>query len=265
MPVTLGMVGLGLAGAAGKAIGRGVANRQMRKLLADQPKYKYDEMARTLLNARMPGAAQAERNIFQSGANAMGRMQQAATSASDVMQAAAGVQAQGNQALQGLAGQEAQDYQRRYGNYQEEQQRKFADELRQYQTRAQLEGAMQENKQNTWGDISNAGFSLASFNAAGGFGKNGLQGMFGKNGGGVDQAAAVSNMSKIGYPKVMPPTNTGAVQGAYAPSALRNMSYMGQPTMGNYGQMGLMYNANNPYYFQQQALMYPQQYPGGYE
>lgn len=182
MPVTLGMVGLGLAGSVGKMIGRGAANKQMRKLLADQPKYKYDEMARTLLNARMPGAAQAERNIFQSGANAMGRMQQAATSASDVMQAAAGVQAQGNQALQGLAGQEAQDYQRRYANYQDEQQRKFADELRQYQTRAQLEGAIQENKQNTWGDISNAGFSLASFNAAGGFGKSGLQGMFGKTG-----------------------------------------------------------------------------------
>lgn len=162
-------------------IGRGAANKQMRKLLAEQPKYKYDGMARTLLNARMTGAAQAERNIFQSGANAMGRMQQAATSAADVMQSAAGVQAQGNQALQGLAGQEALDYQRRYGNYQEKQQRKFADELRQYQTRAQLEGAMQENRQNTWGDISNAGFSLASFNAAGGFGKSGLQGMFGKS------------------------------------------------------------------------------------
>ncbi len=264
MPVTLGMVGLGLAGSVGKMIGRGAANKQMRKLLAEQPKYKYDGMARTLLNARMPGAAQAERNIFQSGANAMGRMQQAATSAADVMQSAAGVQAQGNQALQGLAGQEALDYQRRYGNYQEEQQRKFADELRQYQTRAQLEGAMQENRQNTWGDISNAGFSLASFNAAGGFGKGGLQGMFG-NKGGVDQANAISNMSKIGYPKVMPPTNMGAVQGAYTPSALRNMSYLGQPSMGNYGQMGLMPNAMNPYYYQQQALMYPQQYPGGYE
>jgi hypothetical protein len=182
MPVTLGMVGLGLAGSVGKMIGRGGANRQMRKLLAEQPKYKYDGMARTLLNARMPGAAQAERNIYQSGANTMGRMQQAATSASDVMQAAAGTQAQENQAFQGLAGQEAQDYQRRYGNYQEEQQRKFADELRQYQTRAQLEGAIQENKQNTWGDISNAGFSLASFNAAGGFGKEGLKGVFGKTG-----------------------------------------------------------------------------------
>jgi hypothetical protein len=182
MPVTAIAAGIGLVGGIGKMIGRGKANRQMRDLLASQPKYKYDEMARTLLNARMPGAAQAERNIYQGGANTMGRMQQAATSSADLMQAAAGTQAQENQAFQGLAGQEAQDYQRRYGNYQEEQQRKFADELRQYQTRSQLEGAIQENKQNTWGDIANMGFGLASFNAQGGFGDKGLKGLFGKTG-----------------------------------------------------------------------------------
>lgn len=168
MPVLIS-AGVGLAGSIGKMIGRGAANRQMKKLLAEQPKYKYDEMARTLLNARMPGAAQAERNIYQTGANALGRMQQAATSSADLMQAAAGVQAQGNQAFQGLAGQEAQDYQRRYANYQDEQQRKFADELRQYQTKSQLQGAIQENKQNTWGDIANLGFSVANFASAGGF------------------------------------------------------------------------------------------------
>jgi hypothetical protein len=261
MPVTAIAAGIGLVGGIGKMIGRGKANRQMRDLLASQPKYKYDEMARTLLNARMPGAAQAERNIYQGGANTMGRMQQAATSSADLMQAAAGTQAQENQAFQGLAGQEAQDYQRRYGNYQEEQQRKFADELRQYQTRSQLEGAIQENKQNTWGDIANMGFGLASFNAQGGFGDKGLKGLFGKSGGGgVNQANAVANMSKMGYPRMTSPTNTGAMQGAYNPIALSNMANMGQPQMGNYGNIGMIPNANNPYYYQSQALMQPQ-YP----
>lgn len=160
----------------GKAIGRSQANKQMRQLLKDQPKYKENALATTMLNARMPGAAQAERNIYGEQASMLGRAQQAATSSSDIMQQLGGAQAQTNQALQGLAGQEAADYQRRYGNYISEKDKAFSDELRQYQTRAQLEGAIQENKQNTMGDIANVGMGLANFGAAGGFSGAGLTG-----------------------------------------------------------------------------------------
>jgi hypothetical protein len=98
------------------------------------------------------------------------------------MQSAAGVQAQQNQAISGINQAELADYQRRYGNLVEAQDADYAAAQEQYAMKAKMQGAMQENRQNTWGDISNAGFSLASFNAAGGFGKNGLQGMFGKTG-----------------------------------------------------------------------------------
>jgi hypothetical protein len=179
MPVTLGMVGLGLAGSVGKMVGRRKANQELETMLGQIPAYKNRAgFAQTLLNARMPGAAAAERNVFQSGANTMGRMQQSATSASDLMQAAAGVQSQQNQAISGINQAELADYQRRYGNLVEAQDADYAAAQRDYATKAQLRGAMQENRQNTWGDISNMGFSLASFNAAGGFGKEGLQNMF---------------------------------------------------------------------------------------
>jgi len=179
MPVTLSMVGLGLAGAAGKAIGRGKANKELEKMIGQIPAYKNRAgFAQTLLNARMPGAAAAERNIFQSGANTMGNIQKSATSAADLISAAGGVQSQQNQAISGLNQAELADYQRRYGNLVEAQDSDYAAAQRDYAMKAQLRGAIQENKQNTWGDISNAGFSLASFNAAGGFGKGGLQGMF---------------------------------------------------------------------------------------
>ena len=55
------------------------------------------------------------------------------------------------------------------------------------------------------------------------------------------------------------------VQGAASPLALSNMANIGQPIMGSYGQRGMLPSANNPYYYQQQALMYPQQYPGSFE
>tara|TARA_R110000868_G_scaffold157413_1_gene384636 strand:- start:147 stop:884 length:738 start_codon:yes stop_codon:yes gene_type:complete len=173
MPVII-PAAIGLVGGVGKMIGRGQANRQMRKLLAEQPKYKENQLATTQLNARMPGAAQAERNIYGEQANILGRSQQAATSSSDVLQQLGGVQAQTNQALQGLAGQEAVDYQRRYQNYTTEKDKAFEDQLRQFQNRAQIEGGIQENKQNSWGDVSSMGFGVANFAAQGGFNKGGF-------------------------------------------------------------------------------------------
>lgn len=168
--------GVGLLGSVGKMIGRGKANKELERLMGEIPAYKNRAgLAQTLLNARMPGAAAAERNIYQTGANTLGRTQQAATSASDLMQAAAGVQAQQNQAISGINQAELADYQRRYGNLVEAQDADYAAAQRDYAMKTQLKGAMQENRQNTWGDISNMGFSLASFAAAGGFGKGGLQ------------------------------------------------------------------------------------------
>jgi len=106
------MVGaiLGLAGTALQAYTQAQQNKRIKNLMAQMQAPSKDALNQAQLerNARMPGAEQAEQNIYQSGANAMGRMQQGATSGADVMQAAAGVQGQSNQAFQNLAGQESQ-------------------------------------------------------------------------------------------------------------------------------------------------------------
>jgi len=88
MPLPLIGLGIGLIGAAGKMFGRGKANRRMDALLKSDPQYKANPLAaerlnltKTLLNARMPGAVQAEKNIYRSGANATAGATAAATDA----------------------------------------------------------------------------------------------------------------------------------------------------------------------------------------
>jgi hypothetical protein len=170
------MAGVGLAGAVGKAIGRGQSNRQLRALQSQMPVYSIDEsikrrlgLAQTLLNARMPGAAAAERNIYQTQANQMAGAERAATDPNQLLLTGAGAAGQAGQAFNQLGQAEAQDYQRRYGNLvsaeesmAQERQREFEQRMRNYQMQAQIQGAINENRQNMFGDISNAGFGAAS-------------------------------------------------------------------------------------------------------
>jgi hypothetical protein len=231
MIAQLAMLGGGLLA---KGIGRAIANKKLTELEKNMPKYKENALATTLLNARMPGAAQAERNILAEQANMLGKSQQAATSSSDIMQQIGGLQSQTNQALQGLAGTEAADYQRRYGNYINEKDKVFADELRQYQTKAQLQGARQENMQNTFGDIANLGMGLANFEAAGGFKGTSLQDLVGK------KTPAVDNT--IAQPQTLPlsTSTVGAIpgQGAIDLNFRRNVP----------AQYNESYNHNSPNY-----------------
>ena len=187
--ITLAGLGLGLAGSVGKGIQRSKANKELKNLMNTMPQYKENPLfaqrlglAQTLLNARMPGAAAAERNIYQTQANQMANVQRGATSGSDVLLAGAGAAGQAGQAFNQLGQAEAADYQRRYGNLAsaqdaqaQEQQRLFEDQLRRYQMQTQLQGAIQENRAATWGDISNFGMGAANMAASGG-----LDGLFGK-------------------------------------------------------------------------------------
>lgn len=184
MPVIIG-AGIGLAGGIGKAIGRGRSNRELRALQSRMPQYKANPLyaqrlglAQTLLNARMPGAAAAERNIYQTQANQMAAAQRAATDPNQLLLTGAGAAGQAGQAFTQLGQAEAQDYQRRYGNLAtaqesmaQEQAREYEDQLRRYQMEAQIQGAINENRQNMFGDISNAGFGAAYLGASGAFNK----------------------------------------------------------------------------------------------
>ena len=189
-------IGLGLIGGIGKMFGRAKANRELKALAKQDPTYSADPrimqmanqrlgLANTLLNARAPGAMQAERNIYSTQAGQLAGLNRSATDASQALAVAAGIGGQTQDAFTNLGQQEAQDYYRRLENQGQAQQgvmneaqrvegNMFNDQLRKYQNKMDIQGAMQQNRQNTWGDISNLGFGLADFGMSGGF-----NGMFG--------------------------------------------------------------------------------------
>ena len=186
--VAVGVAGVGLVG---KALSRHKANNTMDKLIQQDPNYATSaagiannklasgrlSLAQTLLNARMPGAARAERNIYTTQANQLGSISRNATDSSQALALGASTLGQTNQAFDQLSGQEAQDYQRRYGdveNAQEgvinEQNKQFQDDTRRFGDTTQFKGAQAANRAANWGDLSNFGFGLADFGASGGFG-----------------------------------------------------------------------------------------------
>jgi hypothetical protein len=171
MPITAAGLIVGGLGTVGKMIGRAKSNRELRALQARMPQYvKQTGLAQTLLNARAPGAAQAEANIYQQEANQMAGAQRAATSGNQLLLAGAGATGQANQAFGQLQQAEAGDYQRRYGNLTAAQQADYTAAQQQYGQQAQIQGAIQENRQNTWGDVAGLGFAAAQLGAQGAFG-----------------------------------------------------------------------------------------------
>lgn len=188
--MTAAGLGLGLIGGIGSIFGNAKSNRELNKLLKQDPTYKANPiagqqlgLAQTLLNARMPGAAAAERNIYGAQANTMAQVNRNATDSSQVLALAGASQGQANQAFSNLGQQEAQDYQRRYGNLVGAQQgminegdKVYQDQVRRFQDLASIRGAQNQNRQNTWNSISNLGMGAANI------------GMFGgMNGGGGDK------------------------------------------------------------------------------
>lgn len=233
----IAQLGMMAGGMLAKGLGRANANKQLIELERNMPKYKENALATTLLNARMPGAAQAEKNILAEQANMLGKSQQAATSSSDIMQQIGGMQSQTNKSLQDLAGTEAADYQRRYGNYINEKDKVFSDQLRQYQTSAQLQGARQENMQNTFGDIANFGMGLANFEAAGGFKGTALADLIGKK-----TPTSLTPSSLAPQQQTMP--FSASTMGAIPGQGLINLNSRGMtsPQYNDY------YNPNSPNY-----------------
>lgn len=174
--------GIGIIGGIGKMIGRGKANRQMNRLLKEDPVYSENPLARqrlglaqTMLNARMPGSQAVQNNIYGNQANTLSNIQRGATDSSQALALASGVQGSTNDAFNNLGIQESQDYQRRYGNLSQAQEgviqegdKVFSDQKRRFGNKMQVKGAINENRQNNWGDVSNMGFGLADFAMKGG-------------------------------------------------------------------------------------------------
>jgi len=221
LPLLAGLA-IGAVGAIGKAIGRGKANKQMDALLAKNPAYTENPLARqrlglaqTLLNARMPGAVAMERNLFTNQATQLNRLDRGATDASQALAAAAGIGAQTDNSLNQLGINEAQDYQRRLGNLSDAQQgvimegdKVFQDKTRRYNDEFSVRGAQQQNRQNNWGDVSNFGFEFANFAT-----KN--PGMFSGGGSG---GSGISSLSRATPPQGMMRTGNFSVGNLPTPS-----------------------------------------------
>jgi hypothetical protein len=200
-PLAIAGLGIGLIGGIGGMFGAAKSNRQLDALLKQDPAYKANPLvaqrlglANTLLNARAPGAAAAERNIYQNQANTQANVNRNATDSSQALALAAAGQGQTNQAFSNLETQETQDYQRRYGNLVgaqdasvQEGDKVYQDQIRRFQDMAQIRGAQAHNRSSAWSSLSNFGMGAMSLGLMGG------SSMFGSGGGGGMPPPAGSN------------------------------------------------------------------------
>lgn len=246
LPLLLGL-GVGLAGSIGKMFGRGQANKKMESLMKQDPAYAANPLAgqrlalaQTMLNARMPGVIQAERNILSNQGNQINNVNRVATDASQALAFAAGIGGNTDRQLADLGLAESQDYYNRLNNVFDAQQgvinegdKVFGDQVRRYGNQVQMQGAINENKQNNWGDISNLGFGLADFAANGGFN-------FGGNGNRVSQLSSnqTGNMQRT-YTPIMNGTGNRPTPSPYPMQTSLNGQYVRQrqiPMMPMYNQ-----------------------------
>ncbi len=168
---------IGVAGGIANIIGAGAANKKLQALMLSDPQYSANPIAQqrlgltqTLLNARAPGAAFQEANIYNNQANTMASVDRNATSGADALAVAAGVQGQTNQAFTNQAQQDAEDYQRRLNNVVgaqegviQEGDKVFQDKTRRFGDQVQIQGAQQANTSNAWKSLSNLGFAGLNF------------------------------------------------------------------------------------------------------
>lgn len=210
-PLSIAGLGVGLIGGIGSLFGARRANRRLDDLIKQNPAYQENPLARerlglasTLLNARMPGAAAMERNIYGNQANTLAQVNRNATDSSQALALAAGVQGQTNQAFGNLGIQEAQDYQRRYNNLSgaqegviQEGDKVHQDSVRRFQDLAQIRGAQNANTQGAWNSLSNLGFGAAGLGMAGGM--NGIFGGGGQQGGGSYYSGTDNNWRPSTY------------------------------------------------------------------
>lgn len=181
----LGLIGagIGLVSGIGSMFSRGNANKEMERLLKQDPQRKANPLAanrlglaQTLLNARMPGSAAMENNIFRNQANTVSSINRAATDSGTALALATEAQGKTNDQIEQLGMAEAQDYQRRYnnlGNAEEgmmrEDEMQFQDSVRRFQNKVQIKGAQQQNRDSNWQSFANMGMGLANFGLQGGF------------------------------------------------------------------------------------------------
>lgn len=173
----------GVVGTIGKMFSRAKNNRELEKLLGQDPSYSINPLAQqrlglaqTLLNARMPGSQARENRIFGNQASNQYNVGRTATDASQALLMNATGQGQTNQAFGDLGMDEANYFQQNLNNLTgaqegmiQEGNKVYEDQVRKYGNKMQIKGAQAENRNNTWSDVANLGFGLSDFGMSGGF------------------------------------------------------------------------------------------------
>lgn len=179
-PLSAAGMGIGLIGGIGQYFGSKKADKTLEELIKQSPQYQTNPIAKQrlalaqqLLNARMPGAASIERNIYGNQANILSNVERNATDGSQALAIASAVQGQTNQSFQDLGIQEGQDYYNRLQNLTGAQEgmisegdKIYQDQIRRYEDLAKIRGAQNQNRQNRWQGVSNFGQSVTNVGQA---------------------------------------------------------------------------------------------------
>jgi hypothetical protein len=160
---------LGMWQGAANALRAKKVNKELGRLLAQDPSYQKNPLAaeqfglaQQLFNGRMPGAASLERNIYQNQANTINSFNKNATDSSQALALAAQAQNQSNNAFANLNEQEAQNKQSMLSNLNNayagmigEDDKVYNDKIRRFGNLASIRGQQQQNKTNAINGIFN--------------------------------------------------------------------------------------------------------------
>jgi hypothetical protein len=198
--LTIAGAATGLIGGIGGMFASGKSNKELKGLMKNQPSAIGAQqrlgLAQQLFNARMPGAAAAERNIATSAAGTMANASRAASSGAQLLAMGGASQGQVGEAYNQLAQQEATNRQQQYQNLAEAQQATDEDRYRMFQNKVQLQGAIAANRANMWNSVGNLGGQIANLGT-------GLGG--GTKGGGVEN---LPKMKRLDLPDNIQPLSS---------------------------------------------------------
>lgn len=152
------------------------ADKKLSKLLEQDPTYTQSpyakeryELAKTLLNSRMAGAATMERGIYGGAANAYGNIGRNTTDSSQALALAAGIQGQAGDQFTKLGQLEGEDYYKKLGNLTgaqegmtQEHKDLFDDAVRRWQDKVNINQAQYAMRQQGAKNINSYGDSMNS-------------------------------------------------------------------------------------------------------
>ncbi len=176
-PLSIAGAGLGFIGMIGQGIARAKSNKELKKLMGqDVTRTRNTDvdtqyaMAQQMLNARDPYEQQAQNAAVTRFGNTTANIAKGATNSAQFLAANAAATGQfANDQQEANAGgvdtyyKNLEFMQQATAARQQENDAQYQDQIRKFENKVKMTGAIQQNRANTWGDVQNFGTSLASF------------------------------------------------------------------------------------------------------